>query len=141
MEDSPSFFPPTARHRYTRAQKIAMVEESMRPGVSIASVARAHGINANQLHKWRYAYKTGVRSLRQEHSRACGVELLPIELQARSLSEQVLQQAPELQKSVKGASRRVSEGHIELAVGQYRLCVHGYVQPEALRSVLQALRA
>jgi transposase len=141
MEDSPSFFLPTARHRYTRAQKIAMVEESMRPGVSIASVARAHGINANQLHKWRYAYKTGVRSLRQEHSRACGVELLPIELQARSLSEQVLRQAPTLQKSVKGASRSVSEGHIEFAVGQYRLCVHGYVQAEALRSVLQALRA
>jgi transposase len=141
MEDSPSFFLPTARHRYTRAQKIAMVEESMRPGVSIASVARAHGINANQLHKWRYAYKTGVRSLRQEHSRACGVELLPIELQARSLSEQVLRQVPTLQKSVKGASRSVSEGHIEFAVGQYRLCVHGYVQAEALRSVLQALRA
>jgi transposase len=140
MEDSPSFFLPTARHRYTRAQKIAMVEESMRPGVSIASVARAHGINANQLHKWRYAYKTGVRSLGQEGSRACGVELLPIELQARSLSEQVLQQAPELQKSVK-ARKRVSEGHIELAVGQYRLCVHGYVQPDALRAVLQALRA
>jgi transposase-like protein len=74
MEDSPSFFLPTARHRYTRAQKIAMVEESMRPGVSIASVARAHGINANQLHKWRYAYKAGVRSLGQEGSRACGVE-------------------------------------------------------------------
>ena len=141
MEDSPSFFLPTARHRYTRAQKIAMVEESMRPGVSIASVARAHGINANQLHKWRYAYKTGVRSLGQEHSRACGVELLPIELQARSLSEQVLRQVPTLQKSVKGASRSVSEGHIEFAVGQYRLCVHGYVQAEALRSVLQALRA
>ena len=140
MEDSPSFFLPTARHRYTRAQKIAMVEESMRPGVSIASVARAHGINANQLHKWRYAYKTGARSLGQEGSRACGVELLPIELQARSLSEQVLQQAPELQKSVK-ARKRVSEGHIELAVGQYRLCVHGYVQPDALRAVLQALRA
>ena len=31
MEDSPSFFLPTARHRYTRAQKIAKVEESMRP--------------------------------------------------------------------------------------------------------------
>ena len=74
MEDSPSFFLPTARQRCTRAQKIAIVEESMRPGVSIASVARAHGINANQLHKWRYAYKTGARSLGQEHSRACGVE-------------------------------------------------------------------
>ena len=72
MEDSPAFFLPAARHRYTRAQKIAMVEESVKPGVSIASVARAHGINANQLHKWRYAYKAGVRSLGQEHSRAYG---------------------------------------------------------------------
>jgi transposase len=31
----------------------------MAPGVSIARVAMAHGINANQLHKWRYLYKKG----------------------------------------------------------------------------------
>jgi hypothetical protein len=34
-------------------------EASLIPGVSIARVAREHGVNANQLFQWRYDYRKG----------------------------------------------------------------------------------
>jgi transposase-like protein len=37
------------RQRHTRAEKRAMVEESLTSGVSVASVARRHELNANQI--------------------------------------------------------------------------------------------
>jgi transposase len=41
-------------------------------GVSIARVVMAHGINANQLHKWRYLYKKGEFGPMHRQSKARG---------------------------------------------------------------------
>jgi len=41
------------RRRYDAAFKRSLVEQTRIPGVSVARVAREHGINANQLFKWR----------------------------------------------------------------------------------------
>ena len=40
------------RRRHSAEFKAAVVEECMRPGVSIAAVALAHSLNANMLRKW-----------------------------------------------------------------------------------------
>jgi len=40
------------RRRHTAEFKAAVVEECLRPGVSIAAVALAHSLNANMLRKW-----------------------------------------------------------------------------------------
>lgn len=40
------------RRRHSAAFKSAVIEECLRPGVSIAAVALAHGLNANMLRKW-----------------------------------------------------------------------------------------
>jgi transposase-like protein len=40
------------RRRHSAEFKAAVIEECMRPGVSIAAVAQAHGLNANMLRKW-----------------------------------------------------------------------------------------
>ncbi len=39
--------------------KRAVVEETLRPGASVALVARKHGINANQVFCWRKLYREG----------------------------------------------------------------------------------
>lgn len=40
-------------HRlYDPADKERLIEAALEPGASIASLALAHGINANQLHNW-----------------------------------------------------------------------------------------
>jgi len=40
------------RRRHSAEFKASVVEECLRPGVSIAAVALAHGLNANMLRKW-----------------------------------------------------------------------------------------
>jgi transposase len=41
------------RRRHSSELKALVLEECARPGASVASVAMAHGINANVVHKWR----------------------------------------------------------------------------------------
>src|ERR1700722_18199611 len=43
-------------HR-TAEEKRRIVEATLVPGVSIARVAREHGVNANQVFQWRYEYR------------------------------------------------------------------------------------
>lgn len=40
------------RRRHTAEFKAAVVQECLRPGVSMAAVALAHSLNANMLRKW-----------------------------------------------------------------------------------------
>jgi len=40
------------RRRHSAQFKEAVIQECMRPGVSMAAVALAHGLNANMLRKW-----------------------------------------------------------------------------------------
>ena len=40
------------RRRHSSEFKVAVIQECMHPGVSIAAVALAHGLNANMLRKW-----------------------------------------------------------------------------------------
>jgi transposase len=49
---------PRRRFR-TVEEKRRIVEEALAPGASVARVARAHGVNANQLFAWRRLYLQG----------------------------------------------------------------------------------
>ena len=49
-----------AYRHHSREFKRSVVEESLRPGAaSVARIARHHGVNANQVFKWRRAYRDG----------------------------------------------------------------------------------
>ena len=41
------------RRRWTAADKLAIVEETLLPGESVSAVARRHGVAANLLYRWR----------------------------------------------------------------------------------------
>lgn len=48
------------RRRFrTVEEKRRIVEAALEPGASVARVARAHGVNANQLFGWRRLYLEG----------------------------------------------------------------------------------
>jgi len=47
------------RRRWTAAEKLAMVEESERPGMSVSYVARRHGVSPSQLFTWRKLAREG----------------------------------------------------------------------------------
>lgn len=108
---SPSL--PLSRQRYTRAQKADIVEQSMAPGVSIASVAMAHGINANQLHKWRYSYKKGEFGLMCRQSHGDALELLPVRVELDVPLHKKIRPMP---LSVPAMASQSSDqcGHVEL---------------------------
>lgn len=44
---------PERRRRWTAAEKVAIVQETYEPGVTVSLVARRHGIAPNQLFHWR----------------------------------------------------------------------------------------
>src|SRR5579871_7028491 len=43
----------------SKQERRQIVEETLKPSASVALVARAHGVNANQVFKWRRQYKQG----------------------------------------------------------------------------------
>lgn len=49
------------RRRFTVEQKIRLVEESNRPGMSVSHVARIHGVAPSQLFHWRRRMAEGSR--------------------------------------------------------------------------------
>jgi transposase len=51
------------RHFRSVEQKRQMVQETLAPGASVATIARRHGVNANQLFSWRRQYRRGVLEL------------------------------------------------------------------------------
>ena len=44
---------PERRRRWTAAEKVAIVNQTYEPGVTVSLVARRHGIAPNQLFHWR----------------------------------------------------------------------------------------
>ncbi len=47
---------PERRRRRTPQEKIAIIQQTMEPGMTVSHFARLHGINANQIFKWRKQY-------------------------------------------------------------------------------------
>jgi transposase len=47
------------RHWRSVSEKVQIVQLTMEPGASVAEIARAHGVNANQVFRWRRAWERG----------------------------------------------------------------------------------
>jgi transposase len=50
---------PERRRRWTTAEKLRIIEESLAPGVVASDVARRYDIHPHQLHKWRQDMRRG----------------------------------------------------------------------------------
>jgi transposase len=117
---------PTNKRQYRSPElKRQIVEETLEPGASVARVARAHGVNANQVFAWRRQYRRG---LVKPRSRATP-GLLAVRLAEGGADPT---DAP-MPRSFSGTIQ------VELPKGQLRLT--GAVDTEALRLVLKELLA
>ena len=105
------------------SEKLKIVQESFEPGVSVAEVARAHGVNANQVFTWRRAFERGELS-------EPNVALIPVSL---SDSEDEGQEPEAATASGAGAI------HIELP-GRAVISVERGADAILLRSILESLR-
>lgn len=50
---------PERRRRRSPQEKIAIVQETLQPGMTVSHVARLHGLSANQIFTWRKQYQEG----------------------------------------------------------------------------------
>lgn len=119
---------PAGRRRFrTVEEKRRIVEETLQPGASVARVARAHGVNANQVFGWRRLYRQG----RLERKESDAPDLLPVRVTSATMAE----------RSASASTRRTPSGmiHVELPKGQLRIA--GRVDAETLRVVLEKLLA
>jgi transposase len=116
------------RRRRSVSEKRQIVQLTMEPGASVALVARTHGLNANQLFKWRRAFERGELIDATVSPQA----LLPVAIVAPS--------APEIREPVTDESSAKSGSiHIEFP-GRAMISVERGADSELLRTVLESLQ-
>jgi len=118
----------TQRQRRSIAEKRRIVEETLVEGASVARVARAHGVNANQVFGWRRLYLAG-----RLGDPTPGMKLLPVRV-----SESVPASLPMERSSIDFAKLQPSTIHIELRQAQVR--IEGSADPALVRVLLECLR-
>jgi transposase len=114
------------RQHWTIADKRRIVEETLVTGTSVARVARAHGVNANQVFYWRKLYQKG------RLGAINGAKLLPVTVTRESLPS-----ATTLREYTSSDPLSPGAIHIELRSAQVR--IEGNPDPGVLRVVLEYL--
>ena len=109
------------------AEKRRIVELTFEPGASVALVARANGVNANQVFKWRRAFERG----ELVDPAAASTALLPVTLSASAIE---MREAGAKEKPAAGGAI-----HIEFP-GRVTISVECGADPVLLRAVLESLR-
>ncbi len=118
-----------ARQRRSIAEKRRIVEETLVDGASVARVARAHGIKANQVFGWRRLYLAGRLGERKP-----AMKLLPVRV-----SESLPAPLPVEPSSADFAKLQSGTIHIELRQAQVH--IEGNADPALVRVLLECLRA
>lgn len=112
---------PVVKRRYrSKEERRRIAEETLAPGASVAVVARAHGVNANQVFQWRKLYHEG-----RLGPATASTQLIPVRV------------ADVVSQDVRPAVSASGAIHIEM--GKVRLRVEGKVDPECLRIILEQL--
>ena len=112
---------PVVKRKYrSKEERRRIAEETLAIGASVAVIARAHGVNANQVFQWRELYHEG----RLDPATA-STQLIPVRV------------ADVLSQDVRPAVSASGAIHIEM--GKVRLRVEGKVDSECLRIILEQL--
>ena len=122
------------RRRWAVAEKRRIVEQTLAEGGSVARVARAHGVNANQVFQWRRQYRRGLLGA----GNAEAVSLLPVRVTEALASEPARSSSPAERGA--GESRRRSElGMIQVELPKGQVRISGSIDAESLRVVMECL--
>ena len=111
-----------SRRTHSLEFKQSAVEASQQTGASIAGVAMAHGINANQLHKWHQQFG-GTRPSVVVSASA----LIPVTVVSEEPARLSAGDSP--------------SGRIYIELGRARISLSGRVDLDVLHTVLATLRS
>ncbi len=115
------------RQRRSIAEKRRIVEETLVEGASVARVARAQGINANQVFGWRRLYLAGRLGERKP-----AMKLLPVRVSESLPAPLPVRGSGDFPKPQPGTI------HIELRQAQVR--IEGSADAALVRVLLECLR-
>ena len=116
------------RVRRSEQERRRIVEATIGTGVSVARVARAHGVNANQVYAWRRLYEKGLLGASPVNQAA----LVPVRITEASTPD----------KSAGSSNRtlgRTPSGAIQIEFARARVHIEGTPEPATLRTVLECL--
>ena len=108
------------------SEKRQIVRLTLEPGASVAEVARAHGVNANQVFKWRRAFERG------ELIEGCSALLSVSVSSATERESEAAEEAAQSQATGSGAI------HIELP-GRAMISVESGADAVLVRCILESL--
>ena len=108
------------RRTHSLEFKQSAVGASRQPGASIAGVAMAYGINANQLHKWRQQFPGTLTAVTVGTPSLIPVTVVPDQ------AAQSVDHSP--------------SGRIDIELGRTRISLSGRVDLDVLHTVLATLR-
>jgi transposase len=112
---------PARKNRWrTKAERRAIVEETLEPGASVSRVARRHDVNANQVFYWRKLY--------QEGRLGTTSNFLPVRVADEQRGE-----------AVNGSGFIAQAGSMEIKLSRGTLRIVGSVDVTALRTVIECL--
>lgn len=119
------------KRRYrTVEERRRIVEETLADGVSVAVVARRHGVNANQVFYWRKLYRSGLLKQSAAERQPSASRLLPV----------TVVDEPEFAEEPRVSATAPSSGviHIEFP-GRALVSMEGHVDAALARAVLESL--
>lgn len=122
------------RRQHTIEEKVRIVKETHVRGASVATVARRHNVNPNQVFAWRQLYRRGLleRNAAQESP-----PMLPVTVSTPTVvpTERARAVEPRKQGRPKRSPRLIE---IKLCNG-HSIVLHGRIDAEALSRVIDLL--
>lgn len=118
---------PERRRRWSTAEKLRIVEESLAPGASVVQVARRHDVHRNLVTVWRRQARTGVLAFGPG----------PMQRQDDEVRFAAVSLAPDRQP-LTASSETCGAIEIEFAAGA-RMRITGAVDAATLTAVVAAL--
>ena len=137
--DGPNQTEAGAKRRWRSVEeRLEIVQESLAPGATVAGVARAHGVNANQVFNWRLLYRRGLLG-----GAIPPAALLPVTVAETGAREVPIAApgGPGQRECAPGAEpNSTPPGTIHIQLAKARVRIEGSADAATLRAGLKALR-
>jgi len=130
------------RQQRSIAEKRQIVEETMVAGASVAQVARAHGINANQVFAWRRLHQAG-RLVEKRTKRVSPnpARLLPVKVSEQGATPAIVAADPRPMhaRPTVATPPTACAGTIHIQFPRAQVRIEGSADPTTLKLVVELL--